>query len=235
MSEGWGQIFFHAITLLLAFDADLYSIIFVSFSVSLLALVITLVPSILLGFSLAFARFKGRWLLTTIIQTLQSIPTVVIGLLVYILLTRQGPFGDLQWLFTQKAMILGQMLICIPILVSLSQAAFTHIDRRGWETSRTLGRSSTATLLLCCRELKVPLLLTVVTAFSRIITEVGCSMMVGGNILNATRNIPTAIALETNKGEFSQAIALGMVLLLLSLTLNLCLAALRGNAMIRSY
>ncbi|NMP17271.1 ABC transporter permease [Thalassotalea sp. Y01] len=235
MNEGWLTLFTQAFTLLLSFDKTLWSIIFVSFSVSLMALLLTLIPSVIAGFILAFSRFKGRWLITSLIHTMQSIPTVVIGLLVYILLTRQGPFGDLHWLFTQKAMIIGQMLICIPILISLSQAAFTHIDKRVWETSRTLGRNVLSTMLLCCRELKVPLLLTVITAFSRIITEVGCSMMVGGNILNATRNIPTAIALETSKGEFAQAIALGMVLLILSFLLNLSLASLRGKALVRSY
>ncbi|WP_371378397.1 ABC transporter permease [Thalassotalea aquiviva] len=235
MSEGWFTLFAEAMTLLVSLDQELWSIIKVSFQVSLFALMLTIVPCLLLGFVLAFSQFRGRWLLTSTIQTMQSVPTVVIGLLVYILLTRQGPLGDLQWLFTQKAMVLGQILICVPILISLSQGAFTHIDKRVWETSRTLGRNVLSSILLCCRELKVPLLLTVITAFSRIITEVGCSMMVGGNILNATRNIPTAIALETSKGQFAQAVALGMVLLLLSLVLNLLLSTMRGHAQVRSY
>ncbi|WP_371186342.1 ABC transporter permease [Thalassotalea maritima] len=235
MNDGWLPLFTDALTLLVSLDTELWSIIKVSFSVSLLAILLTIIPCIFIGFILAFSQFRGRWLLTSCIQTMQSVPTVVIGLLVYILLTRHGPLGNLHWLFTQKAMVLGQVLICIPILVSLSQAAFTNIDKRVWETSRTLGRGPLASTLLCCRELKVPLLLTVITAFSRIITEVGCSMMVGGNILNATRNIPTAIALETSKGQFAQAVALGLVLLLLSLILNLILSSMRGSAMVRSY
>ncbi|NKF52038.1 ABC transporter permease subunit [Shewanella sp. WXL01] len=235
MSEGWLVLLQQAFSLLLSFDPEVWSIINVSFSVSFAALLITLIPSIALGFVLAFTQFRGRWLVTNLIQTLQSIPTVVIGLLVFLLLTRNGVLGDLKWLFTQKGMILGQMLICAPVLVALSQAAFSSVDRRAWETSRTLGVSWPSAVYVLCRELRVPLLLAVIAAFSRILTEVGCSMMVGGNILNATRNIPTAIALETSKGDFAQAIALGLVLLILALILNFTLGTLRGKAMPRSH
>ncbi|WP_350639682.1 ABC transporter permease, partial [Psychrobacter sp. CAL606-MNA-CIBAN-0158] len=140
----------------------------------------------MLGFILAFSHFRGRWIVTNLVQTLQSIPTVVIGLLVYLLLTRNGVLGDLKWLFTQKGMILGQMLICAPVLIALSQAAFASVDRRAWETSRTLGASWLRAVWTLCRELRGPLLLAIIAAFSRILTEVGCSMMVGGNIMNVT-------------------------------------------------
>jgi tungstate transport system permease protein len=203
--------------------------------VSFAALMITNIPSIILGFILAFSHFRGRWVVTNLIQTLQSIPTVVIGLLVYLLLTRQGVLGDLKWLFTQQGMILGQMLICAPVMVALSQAAFSSVDRRAWETSRTLGATWIRAVWTLCRELRVPLLLAIIAAFSRILTEVGCSMMVGGNIMNVTRNIPTAIALETSKGDFAQAIALGLVLLILALVLNFILGSLRGKALPRSH
>ncbi|MGS0681130.1 ABC transporter permease [Shewanella sp. 125m-7] len=235
MNEGWLALIQQALSLLFSMDPEVWSIIAVSFSVSFAALAITLLPSMILGFLLAFARFPGRWLVTNLIQTLQSIPTVVIGLLVYLLLTRMGPLGDLKWLFTQKGMILGQMLICAPVLVAMSQAAFTSVDRRAWETSRTLGAPALNAIWAVCRELKVPLLLAIVAAFSRILTEIGCSMMVGGNIAGVTRNIPTAIALETSKGDFAQAIALGIVLLVLALILNFALGTLRGKAEPRSH
>ncbi|MEC4727583.1 ABC transporter permease [Shewanella sp. D64] len=235
MNEGWLALIQQAFGLLFSLDPDVWAIVSVSFSVSFAALAITLLPSMILGFMLAFGRFPGRWFITNMIQTLQSIPTVVIGLLVYLMLTRMGPLGDLRWLFTQKGMILGQMLICAPVLVSMSQAAFTSVDRRAWETSRTLGASWLRAIWTLCRELKVPLLLAVVAGFSRILTEVGCSMMVGGNIADVTRNIPTAIALETSKGDFAQAIALGLVLLILSLILNFTLGTLRGKAEPRSH
>lgn len=235
MSESWLNLTQQAFRLLFSFDPEVWSIIGVSFSVSLTAIALTLLPSLFLGFTLAFSRFPGRWFITNLIHTMQSIPTVVIGLLVYLLLTRTGPFGDLRWLFTQQGMILGQMLICTPVLVALSQAAFTSVDRRAWETSRTLGLTRIHAIWILCRELRVPLLLTIVAAFSRILTEVGCSMMVGGNIMGVTRNMPTAIALETSKGDFAQAIALGLVLLILALVLNFTLGALRGKAKPRSH
>ncbi|GGP54667.1 ABC transporter permease [Shewanella algicola] len=235
MSEGWLALLQQAFSLLLSFDPDVWAIINISFSVSFAALLITIIPSIILGFILAFSHFRGRWIVINLVQTLQSIPTVVIGLLVYLLLTRNGVLGDLKWLFTQKGMILGQMLICAPVLIALSQAAFSSVDRRAWETSRTLGASWLRAVWTLCRELRVPLLLAIVAGFSRILTEVGCSMMVGGNIMDVTRNIPTAIALETSKGDFAQAIALGLVLLILALVLNFILGSLRGKALPRSH
>ena len=235
MNEGWLALLQQALSLLFSLDPDVWSIISVSFSVSFAALLITLVPSMVLGFVLAFAYFPGKWFVTNLVQTLQSIPTVVIGLLVYLILTRNGPLGDLKWLFTQEGMILGQMMICAPVMIAMSQAAFTSVDRRAWETSRTLGASWFSAVWTVCRELRMPLLLAIVAAFSRILTEVGCSMMVGGNILNVTRNIPTAIALETSKGDFAQAIALGLVLLILALILNFALGSLRGKETPRSH
>ncbi|MGX9463018.1 ABC transporter permease [Shewanella sp. A14] len=235
MSDGWLALLQQAFSLLLSFDPNVWAIINISFSVSFAALLITIIPSMMLGFILAFSHFRGRWIVTNLVQTLQSIPTVVIGLLVYLLLTRNGVMGDLKWLFTQKGMILGQMLICAPVLIALSQAAFSSVDRRAWETSRTLGASWLRAVWTLCRELRVPLLLAIIAAFSRILTEVGCSMMVGGNIMNVTRNIPTAIALETSKGDFAQAIALGLVLLILALVLNFILGSLRGKALPRSH
>ncbi|MCL1038791.1 ABC transporter permease [Shewanella submarina] len=235
MTESWFSLIQQAFGLLFSLDPNTWSIIGVSFNVSLAALLITLIPSLILGFVLAFARFPGRWTVINLVQTLQSIPTVVIGLLAYLLLTRMGPLGDLRWLFTQKGMILGQMMICAPVLIAMSQAAFTSVDRRAWETSRTLGASWIASVWVLCRELKAPLLMAIVMAFSRIVTEVGCSMMVGGNIMFVTRNIPTAIALETSKGDFAQAIALGLVLLILSLLLNFALGTLRGRSEPRSH
>lgn len=235
MNEGWFALIQQALCLLFSLDKDVWSIIWVSFSVSLAALLITLVPSVLLGFVLAFKQFRGRNFVLNLVQTLQSIPTVVIGLLVYLLLTRMGPLGDLRWLFTQKGMILGQMLICAPVLIAMSQAAFTSVDRRAWETALTLGASLPRAIAMVSRELRGPLLLAVIAAFSRIVTEVGCSMMVGGNIEYVTRNIPTAIALETSKGDFAQAIALGLVLLFLAIIMNFALGSLRGKNQVRSH
>ncbi|TKB50992.1 ABC transporter permease subunit [Ferrimonas sediminicola] len=218
-----------AVGLLLSFDYKVWSIILVSFTVSAKALGLCLIPAISAGFVLAQGRFPGRHTLIALFQTLQAIPTVVVGLMVYLLLFRQGPMGDLRWLFTQNAMVMGQILLATPVLVSTSYAAFAGGDWRAWETARTLGASKLRAFLTLCHELRVPLMVAIIAAFSRIITEVGSSMLVGGNIQNLTRNMPTAIALETSKGEFAQAAALGMVLVLLALLLNFSLSALRGK------
>lgn len=155
-----------------------------------------------------------------IIQTLQAFPAVVVGLTVYILLSRQGPLGDWRLLFTQTAMILGQILLAFPLLVAMTHAALESSDKRIWETARTLGASPGRASLTLMYQLRLPLLVAVIAAFGRVIAEVGSSIMVGGNILHHTRNIPTAIALETSKGEYAQGIALGMVLIVLAFALN---------------
>ncbi|SFG39040.1 MULTISPECIES: ABC transporter permease [Neptunomonas] len=218
-----------ALALLFNLDAELWSIIGVSFRVSIMAILLSAIPAILVGFLLAIIDFPGRWVLIAVFNALMSVPTVVIGLTLYLLLSRNGPFGELHLLFSQPAMVIGQILLCFPILVCMSHAAFQGIDRRAWETARTLGaHCGRAAITLAC-EARFALLAAMLAGFSRIISEVGCSMMVGGNILGYSRNIPTAIALETSKGEFAQGIALGLVLLLLALVLNFALASVRGK------
>lgn len=223
-----------AIALLFGGDGALWQVVGVSFLVSGLALLLVLVPALLLGFALAYLPVPARWLWLTTLHTLQSVPTVVVGLLLYMLLSRAGPFGDWQLLFTQQAMVIGQGLIAFPVIASMAQAAFAQSDRRAWETALTLGVSRPKALLGLMRECRFGLLAAVIGAFSRIVTEVGCAMMVGGNILYFTRNIPTAIALETQKGAFAQGIALGIVLLSLALLLNLLLTACRGRSYLKN-
>lgn len=218
-----------ALALLFSLDAELWSIIGVSFRVSITAILLSTIPAILVGFLLAMTDFPGRWMVIAVFNALMAVPTVVIGLTLYLLLSRNGPFGELHLLFSQPAMVIGQIILCFPILVCMSHAAFQGIDRRAWETARTLGaHCSRAAITLAC-EARFALLAAILAGFSRIISEVGCSMMVGGNILGYSRNIPTAIALETSKGEFAQGIALGLVLLLLALILNFSLASVRGK------
>lgn len=148
---------------------------------------------------LAYTNFRGKWTLLSLINTLQAVPTVVIGLLLYMLLSRAGPLGDWQMLFTQQAMILGQALICFPILVAMMHGALQSTDRRSLETSMTLGASVPRLFATLVWEARFPLMAATIAGFSRIVTEVGCSMMVGGNIMGLTRNIPTAISLKAIK------------------------------------
>ena len=159
-------------------------------------------------------------MLVTIFNTLLSVPAVVVGLTLYLLLSRQGPLGDLKLLFTQTAMVMGQIVLCAPILVAMSHSALQAADKRAWETTRTLGANVFFAALTIMRETRFGLLAALLAGFGRVVAEVGASMMLGGNILHYTRNIPTAIALETAKGEFAQGIALGLVLVSLTFVLN---------------
>ncbi len=223
------QTTYAAIALLLAGDEALWGIIWISVKVCFLALVLAAPPAVLMGFALGSYRFPGRRVLIVLVQTLLALPTVVIGLLLYMLLSRQGPFGGMHLLFTQEAMIIGQAVLAFPILAALTLSAVQGADRRAVETARTLGAGrlrETVTMLL---EVRFAVMAAMISGFGRVISEIGCAMMVGGNIAGVTRNITTAIALETSKGEFVQGIALGIVLVLIALGINFGLALMQGR------
>ena len=218
-----------AISLLFSGDPELWTIIGISFSVSLRAILFAAPASLVIAFLLAHLQFPGRRLLISGFNTLLALPAVVVGLTVYMLLSRSGPLGDLRLLFTQEAMVIGQIVLALPILVAMGHSTLQAADRRAWETAITLGAKPWQAMLTLMYEVRFGLLAAVIAAFGRIIAEVGSSMMVGGNILHYTRNIPTAIALETSKGEFAQGIALGLVLLGLALGLNFALTFFQGK------
>ncbi len=227
--ETLGNATSNALFLLISGDAELWKIVAISFQVSITAILIATPPALLTAFVLAYGRFPGRRVLISLFSTLLSIPAVVIGLTFYLLLSRQGPLGEWRLLFTQTAMILGQIALSFPILVAMGHSALQSADRRAWETALTLGANPLRAVATVMWEVRFGLLAALLAAFGRIVAEVGASMMLGGNILNYTRNIPTAIALETSKGEFAQGIALGIVLLALSFTLNALFYHLRGG------
>jgi len=218
-----------ALLLLFSGDRELWTIIGISFSVSLRAILTAAPVALLIAFVLAHVQFRGRRLLISTFNTLLALPAVVVGLTVYMLLSRNGPLGELRLLFTQDAMVIGQFILCLPILVAMGHSAIQAADRRAWETAVTLGATPWRAMITLMHEVRFGLISAVIAAFGRIIAEVGSSMMVGGNILNYTRNIPTAIALETSKGEFAQGIALGIVLLGLALMLNFALTFFQGR------
>ena len=220
--------------LLFSGDADLWIIIFTSFSVSVKAILIAVPLAFVVAFLMAHLRNPVRRAMIAGFSAMQTIPAVVVGLTVYLVFSRSGPLGDLKLLFTQTSMVIGQALLALPMLVALSHAAFQAADRRVWETSVTLGARPVRAFMTLIHEIRFGLIAAFIAGFGRIIAEVGCSMMVGGNILGYTRNIPTAIALETTKGEFAQAIALGMVLLMLALMLNGMLAFFQGRGVMSS-
>ncbi len=219
----------NALKLLLSGDQELWGIIGISFSVSVRAIIYSAPIAVLTAFVLAYFSFPGRRLLVSIFNTALSIPAVVVGLTLYITLSRAGPLGDWRLLFTQDAMVIGQMMLCFPLLVAMAHSALQSSDRRAWETALTLGASPFWAVLTILHETRFGLMAALLAGFGRIIAEVGSSMMVGGNILNHTRNIPTAIALETSKGSFAQGIALGLVLLTLALLLNIILGHFQGR------
>ena len=228
--ESLGDATFEALRLLLSGDPTIWGIIGISFRVSTLAILCAVPPALLTAFTLAHFRFPGRNLLISIFSALLSVPAVVVGLTLFILLSRHGPMGDFRLLFTQTAMVMGQFLLSFPILVSMSLAALQAVDKRAWETARTLGAGPVRAFFTLLYEVRFGLLTALLAGYGRIIAEVGASMMLGGNILEYTRNIPTAIALETSKGNFSQGIALGIVLLLLSFLLNAFLHSMEQKA-----
>ena len=227
--ESIGQASGQALALLLSGDRELWNIIGVSFRVSLTAILLMTPLALIAAFVLAYTRFPGHRPVVTLVHSVQVIPAVCVGLVVYLMLTRNGPLGDWRLLFTQTAMVIGQVVLGFPLLLALEHSALQAADRRAWETARTLGAAPWRAMLTVMRDVRFALFAAVIAAFARIIAEVGTSIMLGGNIQHVTRNIPTAIALETSKGEYAQGIALGIVLLVLAVALNFSLSLLQGR------
>ncbi len=218
-----------AFRLLFTFEPQLWGVIWVSLRVSLLALLIAAPLAIMLGFLLATVPFHGRRAAVIVLQSFLSFPTVVVGLVLYVLLARSGPLGSLGLLYTQEAMILGQAVIAFPVLAAFTLAAVQGADRIVRETALSLGATRSRAALTTLFEVRFAVMAGLFNGFGRVISEVGCAMMVGGNIAGLTRNIPTAISLETAKGEFAQGIALGFVLIVLALGINASLNYFQGE------
>jgi len=215
---------------LLALDAELWTIVGISLKVSITALVVATPFAVALGFWVAANRFPGRRAVILLLQGLLSFPTVVVGLVLYLLLSRSGPLGAWHLLFTQDAMIAGQAIIAFPVLAAFTLAAVHGADPRLRETATSLGAGSLRSALTTLHEVRFAVIAAVLNGFGRVISEVGCSMMVGGNIAGFTRNIPTAIALETSKGDFAQGIALGAVLMLFALLVTVLLGVVQPES-----
>lgn len=219
-----------AFSMLAQGDAELWQIIWVSLKTSLISLALASVPAVFGGYLVASTAFRGRRIVIWLIQAALSLPTVLLGLLLYLLLSRQGALGPLHWLFEQSAIIAGQTLIALPVLIAFTLSAVQAADFRIAETAITLGASRLRVMLTVLFEVRFGVMAALIYGFGRVLSEVGCAMMVGGNIAGETRTITTAIALETSKGEFAQGIALGVVLITLALLLNAALMLLQGDA-----
>ncbi|MFH1034918.1 MAG: ABC transporter permease [Pseudomonadota bacterium] len=208
-------------------DPETFSALGATVRSSSLAMLVSLLLGLPLGFVLGHGRFRGRRLWRTLVDTCLALPTVLIGLLVYAFLSRRGPLGEWGLLFTLPGLAIGQAILALPVVTALTASAVEGLDPRLGQTLLTLGANPRQVALTTLWEARHGLLAAAVNAYGRVVTEVGIAMMVGGNIKWHTRTVTTAIALETGKGEFAQGIALGLVLLALALLVNLCLIRLR--------
>ena len=213
--------------LMLSLDPELVAVVRVSLTVSLVSTTLATLMGVPLGGVVGMFRFPGRGMVRILLHTLLAVPTVVIGLFVYTLISRRGVFGSFGLLYTQPAIIIGQTLLIAPLIAALVASAVERVDPRFARTARTLGAGPMNTALVVFREAMPAIAAALVTAFGRVISEIGISMMLGGNIRGFTRTMTTAMALEYDKGEFVLAVALGMILLAISLLINLVLAGVR--------
>lgn len=217
------ESFLHAIELIFAFDREVQNTVWTSLYTSSCAIALAAIIGIPVGVWLGLSRFRGRRLLVTLLNTLMALPTVVVGLVLFGVFSRQGPLGSLGLLFTPLAMIAGQMVLATPIVANYVLAAVKGSDERIINTALTLGATRFQASVQLLREIRFGVMAAVIAGFGRVIAEVGVAMMLGGNIRNSTRTMTTAIALETSKGEFAFGLALGIVLLTVALVVNLFL------------
>jgi len=215
------QGFINAIRLLLAGDPEVWQITLLSLQVSGIATLISLVIGLPVGTWLALRIFRGRGFMLSLVNTGMALPPVVAGLVISILLWRSGPLGDLRLIYTPVAIIIAQTVIAAPVVTGLTTAALQQLDPRLRLQLLGLGASHGQVIWALWREARLPLLAALMAGFGSVISEVGASMMVGGNIRGQTRVLTTAIVLETSKGEFAAAIALSILLLLLAYLVNL--------------
>lgn len=217
-----------ALRLIVTLDPDVMAIAARSIVISLTATIIASIFAIPLGAAINFGTFPGRKSLINLIQTLYSLPTVIVGLLIFLLISRVGPFGFMRLLFTPTAMIIAQTILILPIMTGLTISALSAVDPVIRDTLRSLGATRLQFLVNVLKEARFAILATVAVGFGRAISEVGAAILVGGNIAassfaSSTRVLTTAISLETSMGNISQSIALGIVLLVIALGVNLAI------------
>ncbi|MCJ7774176.1 MAG: ABC transporter permease [Desulfobacterales bacterium] len=221
--------FYSAILLVASWNEEIADIVSVSLWVSGSSTILASIMGVPLGFIVAFNWFPGKRMVITILNTLLALPTVVIGLFVYAFISRRGIFGTFDLLYTPEAMVIGQTILILPVVATFTIAAISRIDERYRKTAMTLGANSIQTAMVIFREARFGIIAAIIAAFGRVIAEVGISMMLGGNAKGFTRTMTTAMALEYDKGEFTLAIALGIILLGLSFLINLLFHFLQGR------
>ena len=222
MTEIW-QGFTKAIELIISLDPEVIEIAGKSLSISVTSALLASIIRLPLASLIHFHRFPGKRILLNLIQTFFSIPTVAIGLFVFVLFSQAGPLGGLNLLFTPTVMVLGQIILITPILLGLTVSALSGVDKAVPDTARSLGASGWQTAIVVLKEARFAVMAAVIMGFGRAISEVGIALMVGGNIRGFTRVITTAISLETSKGDLVLSLALGIILLIIALTINILL------------
>ena len=221
--------FIKAFELLISSDTAIWTAVMVTLKVSGCSMLLSIGAGLPLGFVLGYFEFKGRKQLRTLVDTMLALPTVFIGLVVYAFISRQGPLGEFGLLFTLTGIAIGQTILALPVVIALTASTIENIDEDLKLTLVSLGAGKLDIMLTCLWEVRYGILAAAVTAYGRVLTEVGISMMVGGNIKYHTRTITTAIALQTNKGLFADGIALGLVLIFIAFVVNISLSFLRKH------
>ena len=205
-----------AVSIIFSGDREFLGIILRSLAISISAIVAAGIVAVPVGYSLGAGRLKGKRAIEVLFYSLMAFPTVLVGLILYSIFSRSGPLGALRLLFTPEIMAVGQFLIALPVVVVFSMAAVKAVDVRVAETAFALGAGKLKIALTVLQEARSAVAAALAAGFGRAITEVGCAMIVGGNIRGATRILPTATVLETSKGNLDKAIASGIVLLLVA-------------------
>ena len=223
--------FSQALSLILHLDTELLGIILLSIRVSGTALVIAAIAGVPLGTLFGLTKFPMRGAAITILNTFMGLPPVAVGLFVYLLLSRSGPLGYLSLLYTPGAMIVAQSILAFPIVAALSHAAISEVDLIVRQAAKTLGATPLQVSLTVVREARYGMMSAIIAAFGRVMAEVGAILIVGGNIAGYTRVMTTTIALETDKGNFELALALGIILLVISLMINIVLHIIQKKGM----
>ena len=228
--EGFSKAFF----LILHFDPELLGIIFLSLEVSGTALILASILGLPLGALTGLKKFPGRGFMLSILNTFMGLPPVVVGLFLYLLLSRRGPIGFMALLYTPSAMIIAQLILAFPIVAALSHSAIVKIEPIIKQASLTLGATPFQVTTTVMKEARYGIMAGIIASFGRVMAEVGAILIVGGNIAGYTRVMTTTIALETDKGNFELALALGIILLIISFIINMVLYLIQRKGVIQT-
>jgi ABC-type tungstate transport system, periplasmic component len=224
-----------AVALIMSGDPELFEILWLSIQVSTSALAISVILALPIGTVLAISEFPGKRLCVTVLNSLMGLPPVVVGLLVYLMLSRSGPLGVLGLLYTPTAMVIAQVVLITPIIAALAYQVMDDLHREYRELFQSLGINSIRAIPTYLWDARYSLVTSILAGFGRAISEVGAVIIVGGNIDHLTRVMTTAIALETSKGELAIALALGIILLMLALLVNAGVTTVRSIALKKAY